>query len=403
MKQWNLAKRTTLTAIAAGCAVFLAGCGGASDGADTTPKTIAPAFKVFGDSLMDSGSFGNKVTIQSSDPTTSFMVFPELVAANMGVGKLCSFFNYSTTTATSTTATFSTQSTCTNYAVAGSRVNNLTNSTSPSNSSPLSILYQIATAAPTLAATDVVMVDGGGNDMADLIGTYLRAGTATGVSNYSNLLGTLLPAATVSTLLGTTPTTTSMATAAAAYAQAAAQALAASVRTHIVAKGVTKVVVVNVPDVTTTPRFAAILAQVEATSGTAKRDATQAAARSWLLAYNTALAQGLAGTNVQLFDLYAEGTRVTNNPAQYNLTNVTTPACPKVTGGTDSLGTATLNLPATVAACNTANLSANIPVGETSANWWQSYGYADNFHPTPALHKLIGQAINIQLAKAGWL
>jgi phospholipase/lecithinase/hemolysin len=166
---------------------------------------------------------------------------------------------------------------------------------------------------------------------------------------------------------------------------------------------VTKVVVVNVPDVTTTPRFAAILAQVEATSGTAKRDATQAIARSWLLAYNTALAQGLAGTNVQLFDLYAEGTRVTNNPAQYNLTNVTTPACPKVAGGTDSLGTATLNLPATVAACNTANLSANIPVGETSANWWQSYGYADNFHPTPALHKLIGQAINIQLAKAGWL
>ena len=401
MKQWNLAvstRRATLTAIAAGCAVFLAGCGGASDGADTTPKTIAPAFKVFGDSLMDSGTFGYKMTVQSSDLNNPFMIFPELVAANMGVSKLCSFFNYS-----AATSTFSTQSTCTNYAVAGSRVNNLTNSTAPSNTSPLSIPFQISTAAASIASTDIVMVDGGGNDMADLIGAYLQAATPAGVTTYTNLLTTLLPAATVSTVLGSTPTATSMATAAGAYAQAAAQTLAASVRTNIVAKGVNKVVVVNVPDITTTPRFAAILAQVAATAGTAKRDATQAAARAWVQAYNATLAQSLAGTKVQVFDLYAEGTRVTNSPAQYNLSNVTTPACPKVTGGTDSLGTATLTLPATVLACNSANLSANIPVGETSANWWQSYGYADNFHPTPALHRLIGQAINIQLAKAGWL
>jgi phospholipase/lecithinase/hemolysin len=48
-------------------------------------------------------------------------------------------------------------------------------------------------------------------------------------------------------------------------------------------------------------------------------------------------------------------------------------------------------------------MSANIPVGETSANWWKSYAFSDNFHPTPALHQLIGQAINVQVAKAGWL
>ena len=42
-------------------------------------------------------------------------------------------------------------------------------------------------------------------------------------------------------------------------------------------------------------------------------------------------------------------------------------------------------------------------MGETAADWWQHYAYSDNFHPTPALHKLIGQAINLQLAKAGWL
>jgi phospholipase/lecithinase/hemolysin len=86
------------------------------------------------------------------------------------------------------------------------------------------------------------------------------------------------------------------------------------------------------------------------------------------------------------------------------MTNVTTPACPKVAGGLDSTtGQASLSQPATVVACNSASMSANIPVGETSANWWKSYAYSDNFHPTPALHQLIGQSINLQVAKAGWL
>jgi phospholipase/lecithinase/hemolysin len=75
-----------------------------------------------------------------------------------------------------------------------------------------------------------------------------------------------------------------------------------------------------------------------------------------------------------------------------------------VANGLDTVtGQSSLSLPATVAACNSASMSASIPVGETSANWWKSYAFSDNFHPTPALHQLIGQAINLQLAKAGWL
>jgi phospholipase/lecithinase/hemolysin len=102
--------------------------------------------------------------------------------------------------------------------------------------------------------------------------------------------------------------------------------------------------------------------------------------------------------------LYSEGARIVATPAQFALTNVTTPACPKVAGGLDSAtGQASLNFAATVAACNSASMSASIPVGETSANWWKAYAYSDNFHPTPALHQLFGQDINLQLAKAGWL
>lgn len=390
MKQWKWA------AVAASCAVVLAGCGGASDGSNTTPKTVVTSAKVFGDSIMDSGTFGYKFTIQSADAANPFLIFPEVVAANFAAPKLCPFFNFNGTT-------FVPKTTCTNYAVGGARVNNLTNASAPGNTNPFSITYQLAVGSATLAPTDLVIVDGGGNDLADLTGAYLGATTPAGIATYMGLLGTLLPPATVSAIIGT-PTPTSLGTAAGAYAQALGSTLAAAVKTNVVAKGVTKVVVINAPDITVTPRFLAVLSSVAAAGGTAQRDAVQSAARAWTAAFNSSLAAGLAGTGVQVYDFYGEGAKIAATPAQFALTNITTPACPKVAGGLDSVtGQASLGLPATVAACNSASMSANIPVGETSANWWKAYAYSDNFHPTPALHQLIGQSINLQLAKAGWL
>lgn len=392
MKQWKWA------AVAASCAIVLAGCGGASDGSNTTPKTVAPSVKVFGDSIMDSGTFGYKFTIQSADASNPFLIFPEVVAANFGVSKLCPFFNFN-----AAASTFTPNTACTSFAVAGGRVNNLSNASAPSNTVPWSIPFQLATGSATLSANDIVIVDGGGNDIADLTGAYLGATTPAGIATYMSLLSTLLPSATVSSIIGATPTATSLGTAAGAYAQAVGSTLAASIKTNVVAKGVNKIVVVNTTDVTTTPRFQAVLAAVAAAGGTAQRDAVQAAVRAWTGALNSALTAGLAGTNVQIYDLYTEGAKITASPAQFGLTNITTPACPKVTGGVSSVGLAALDYPQTVAACNSASMSANIPVGETSPNWWKSYAFSDQFHPTPALHKLIGQSINLQLAKAGWL
>lgn len=394
MKRWKWA------AVAVGTAVFLAGCGGASDGAGTTPKTIAPVFKVFGDSIADSGTFGYKFTIQSADTANPFLIFPEVVAANMGVSSLCAFFNFNGTT-------FVPKTTCTNYAVAGGRVNNLSNASAPSNAVPFSIPFQMDAAAAGLTASDVVMVDGGGNDLADLTGAYLGISqSATGLNTYLALLGTMLPQATLGAILGATPNQTTLGTAAGAYAQAVGKSLAANVKTKILAKGITKVIVVNSADITVTPRFRAVLAGIAATQGTATSEAVRGAVLAWTKAFNDALAADLAGTSVQLFDLNAEGAKIVANPVQFSFTNITTPACPKVTGGLDSVtGQASLSAPATVAACNSASMSAasGIPVGETGADWWTHYAYSDNFHPTPALHKLIGQAINLQLAKAGWL
>jgi outer membrane lipase/esterase len=390
MRRWNW------VALVAGCAVVLAGCGGASDGADTAPKTSVSSVKVFGDSLTDSGTFGYKFTIQSSDPANPFLIFPERVAASFGFNSLCSFFKFNGTT-------FIPNSTCTNYAVGGGRVNNLTNTDAPSNAVPFSIPYQMAAGSASLAANDLVIIDGGSNDLADITGAFLGATSQTGIATYQAALSTLLPAATVTAIIGT-PSSTSLATAGGAYAQALAQSLVAAINTNVLSKGVKKVVVVNSSDFTQTPRFQAVLAGIAAAYGTPQRDAVQAAVRAWIQAFNAGLAQGLTGTGVQVFDFYTEGNRIFADPAQYSITNDTTPACPVVAGGVDTLtGQASLNFAVTVAACNSASMSASIPVGETSPDWWKSDAFSDNFHPTPLLHQLIAQSISLQLARAGWL
>jgi hypothetical protein len=206
------------------------------------PKTVAPSVKVFGDSIMDSGTFGYKFTIQGPDKANPYLLFPEIVAANFGVPKLCPFFNFNGTTFLPNTA-------CTNFAVAGARVNNLVNSTpgAASNTSPFSVTYQLATGSATLAPTDLVIVDGGGNDLAELVGAYLGASTPAGVVAYMTALGTLLPPTTVATIIGAVPTATSMGNAGGAYAQAIGTTLAASIKANVIAKGVSKVVVINAP------------------------------------------------------------------------------------------------------------------------------------------------------------
>jgi phospholipase/lecithinase/hemolysin len=106
---------------------------------------------------------------------------------------------------------------------------------------------------------------------------------------------------------------------------------------------------------------------------------------------------------VLVVDLNSQFTQFLTLPAQYGLTNTTTPACPKVEGGLDAYGLASLSQLATVLACNVTNLSTHIPVGETSPNWWQAYAFSDDLHPTPALHALIGSYILQQLVRVGWI
>ena len=402
MKPSTPRARALLTIATASCVALLSACGGGGggDGRDNrpdTPPAIKPVVKAFGDSLMDSGSFGFKVTIQNSDKSRPFEIFPEKIASSLGASTPCPYFNFAL-------FSFASNPACANFAVGGGRINIRGDANSlvdPAN--PTSILNQMSIGSSSLVPTDIVLVDGGANDIADLTAVYLGATTPAGLTTFTNKLSTVLPASTVAALVTNMPTTATLNAAASVYAQALAQQLTQSVNDKILAKGVRKVVVVNAVDITRTPVFGATMNSVGALPGSAQRAAVQTAVQTWTDLFNTTLARGLPSNTVLVVDLNAQFSRFLSQPAQYGLSNVTTPACPKVPGGIDNVGLASLSQPPTVLACNTSNMSANIPPGETSPNWWQTYAFADNLHPTPALHGLIGTYILQQMVRVGWI
>lgn len=376
--------RMQWVAVAVSAAV-LAACGGG--GADTTPATAVTAVKVMGDSLADSGTFGLKFTVQGTAPTGagSTAIWPERVAASYG-RTLCPHY-------VSAGGSFSAKTDCTNYAVGGGRINNFTAPTSP-----VSILQQLKDAgAAGYAAGDLVLIDGGGNDAADLIGAYLGA-SRDGGKAYAALLGTVLDAATVNSLLA--GGATGMAQAGGAYMQALATQFAATIKAQTLDKGATRVAVLNMPGVTLTPKFRMVLASISAANGAAAAAQAQTLFDGWVQAFNAKLAAALAGDGrLTVVDFYASFKDQAEHPAQYAYTNVTTPACPATGVGSDGLPT--YSFPT----CTAAALSAMTPpAGATGgADWWKSYGFADSFHPTPFGHQLMGQLVSRSLSQAGWL
>lgn len=384
-----------LTRIAAASVALLgsllvAGCGGGAT-ADTTPKVSITSVKVFGDSIQDSGTFGYKFTVQSPDN----LIYAERVAANYGQ-TLCNFFVFTGTTFAANTA----KTGCTNYSIGGGRI---TYTGAGGAANPLNVGTQMATyaAAGSYTASDLVIIDGGGNDAADLVGAYLTI-PKDAAKAYSALLGTLLtPAQIGAALQGGAATTGQIG---ATYMTALADKFAAQIKASVLDKGATHVVLMNMPDVSYTPRFQMVLDSIAAasgggTTGAAARAQAQGLFQGWMTAFNTELAAKFAGNdNVIVVDFYKAFQDQVATPAQFGLTNVKTPACPIVGVGSDGLPT--YNFPA----CTAAALSAAPPAGVSGgADWWKSYAFSDSFHPTPYGHQLTQQLIAKSLATKGWL
>lgn len=375
-------------ALAAFSAAFLAACGGG--GADTTPATRVTSFKVMGDSLQDVGTFGVKFTVQGSDS----LVFAERVARSYGIASQCNFYVF-----TGTTFAANPTAGCTNYAIGGGVINPASSSLTAGDPRAIGVQLQTAVAAGNHAAGDMLLIDGGANDAASLVGAYLAtaSGNGTAIANYGALLSSVLDPAVVQAQL---------ATGAAGFAQVGGLYMAAladrfrdQIKAHALDKGATRVAIVNVPGITKTPRFQFVLAGIAAQSGATAAAQAEALFDGWVQAFNSRLASNFAGdARVAVVDLYTEFKAQVANPAQFGLSNVSTPACPAVGVGSDGLPT--YDFPT----CTATALSAAPPAGVTGgADWWKTYAFSDSFHPTPYGHQLVAQLISRTLAQAGWL
>lgn len=367
--------------------LLVAACGGG--GNDASTRVQITSVKVMGDSLADSGTFGIKFTVQGAQ---SF-IYPERIATNYSVSTLCPFYLFNGTTFVANPTAG-----CTNYAIGGGRINNYSAPTAP-----LSIVQQLVTAgaAGSYAATDLLVIDGGGNDAADLVGAYLRVPSDGGAA-YSALLQTVLPPATVQAALA--QGAAGLASVGGTYMTALADVFYNAIKVNALDKGAQHVVVLNMPGITNTPRFQMVLDGIAAANGggtagaTARADA-EGLFKGWISAFNAELALKFNGNgNVVLVDFYTSFNDQIASPAQYSLSNVTTPACPQTGTGSDGLPTYTF------ATCTDAALSAMTPPAgsDGTANWWKSYAFSDSFHPTPYGHDLLARRIMKSLADAGW-
>jgi len=390
-------------AAAATAVAILAACGGG--GADQTSQRAGiTSIKVMGDSLSDVGVFkgiptnGRIFSVQdsASEPNTDWT---ERIAALLGIPQLCNFFKYTGAAA----APFSLVPGCTSYAVGGGRINNF-NPQTGAGASPFSITYQlqVASSAGNYKSTDLLLIDGGGNDAADLVGAYLNAAKDGGAS-YAAMTGTLIPAATLGPMLASGQA--GLAQVGGAYMVALADKFYASIKTSALDKGAERILLLNTPGITNTPRFQMVLGGIAAAygggaTGAGARAQSEALFKSWVEAFNYRLAALVANDKrVVLVDFYTAFNDQIANPAQYGLTNVTTPACPITGMGSDGLPLYNFQT------CTAAALSAMTPpAGATGgSNWWQTYAFSDGFHPTPLGYQLMSQLVAKSLAAAGWL
>jgi phospholipase/lecithinase/hemolysin len=371
--------------LALAVSLLVAGCGGGST-ANITPLTKITAVKVFGDSLADSGTFGFKFTVQAVDN----QIYPERVAATYGLS-LCNFYVF-----TGTTFAANPKAGCTNYAIGGAVINH----SSPVNPLGIPLQFANAVAAGNYAATDLALIDGGGNDASDLVGAYLKAPYDGGAS-LAALLGTKLTPTQVGTALAGGPS--GIAAGGVTYMQALADYFSNSIKTNVIGKGAMQVAILNMPGITNTPRFQMVLDSIAAgygggTAGAAARAQSDALFKSWVVAFNTQLSANFASeSKVAIIDFYTSFNDQIATPAQFSLSNVKTPACPIVGLGSDGLPV--YSFPT----CTSASLSAAITAGSTDPNWWKSYAFSDGFHPTPYGHQLVAQLISKSLAIKGWL
>lgn len=380
-----------LCALALG--VALTACGGSDKNEEEEPLRLN-VVKVVGDSLSDSGTFaslpeGPRIASVQASAEEPHVLWVERVAKAYELAPLCPVYLFN-----GLTFDANTRSDCTNHAVVGARINYTINSSSIE--SPLSVLHQLRDAgARGFGDRDLLLVDGGGNDAADLVGAYLSAPANQHDAAYAQLLGTLLPPGTITEYMSADGGPEALG---GLYMQTLADRLSDAVKTQALARGAKHVVIANIPVITHTPRFQAVLAEIAAAADEAASARAEALFKSWVNAFNQRLTTHFSDEpRVKIFDLASRFTDQISNPGKYGLDNVTLPVC-----GAEGFALVPYR---PLAECTAAALSATPPPpgAPAGANWWQRFMFADGFHPTPYGHQLFGEQVIDLLDEAGWL
>lgn len=374
-------------------AVVLAACGGGAG--DQSPRVAFTSMVSFGDSLSDVGTYrvgtiaavgGGKFTVNGSAARN----WTEWIAADIQVAPPCAAQTGLLPNIPGLVgAPVANVPACTNYAQGSSRVsglfapNSATLQAAPFNQVNLGLLAvpvatqmaaHLAKVGGAYSGTELVTVMAGGNDV------FMNVnGVASAAAGGATAAGAAVAAGWSSTVQaqvaagGAAATNAAIGAALAGMGQAAAE-LAGLVKTQVLAKGAKFVAVVNLPDVSETPFALSLDAQ------------TRGLINTMVTTFNAQLQGGLAGAPVLLVDAYTQGRDQFENPVQYSLTNVTTPAC-SATSPANPLAGSSL-------ACTAASTIA----GDTSR-----FLFADTVHPTPYGYQLLAQFVAVQMAKAGWI
>lgn len=357
------------TALAVLSVLALVACGGGDDG-PRYDKLVS-----FGDSLSDVGSYktagiaalgGGKYTVNGPEG----LVWVEQLASKLGLAAPCA-----AETGLEASGVFrdfagpvTPHPNCTAYGQGGSRV---TNPIGPWNKALLASPDPSQQFSGQLGQLTVPVTTQIVNHLAANGGRFSGKELVTVLAGANDVF---VNADAVANATSPEDAQAKGAAAVAAMAQAGVE-LATLIKTQIVAKGATHVVVLNLPNISNIP------------ASVAAGPIAQALTDAMTQAFNAQLKNGL-GTDAAVLqvDLYTQNTDQVANPAKYGLTNVTTPACnnqfPNAPG---------FLAPSLV--CTTATTIA----GDVS-----HFLFADDVHPTPYGHSLLRDMTLSALKTANW-
>jgi phospholipase/lecithinase/hemolysin len=374
-------------------ALVLVACGGSGSDGNQAPKVKFSSMVSFGDSLSDVGTYkvgmiaalgGGMYTVNSDSAKN----WTTLVSAQLGLPAPCPARTGLNGSVFGVSPAYHPE--CRNYAQGGSRV---VHPFGPGNANlggnnallgqltdsvEAQITRHLTVAGGSFSGTELVTVVAGANDLfmqfqvLDAFANGYFAVYAPGIAMWSDQDAASVYAAAPG---GMNAVVGAMAPIMARKMSDAATDLANLIKTQIVANGAKYVLVMNMPNVSRTP-FALGL----------NNPGLAAVLDGMTQAFNATLRTALAGTSgVKFGDAYASNTDQFNNPAQYGLTNVTTPAC-------------VLAAPANPIGSSLACSTANVIAGDVS-----KYLFADGVHPSPYGQFLLAQDAVKYLLAAGWL